>query len=134
MYNKIVLSLKKAKESGNNQTIKKCLKSIVGDLMSLASSKLELSTFSDFIRDESYLFQTDRMNYSQSEADLRVVGNGLLDDVLDILGIVEHHSISSAIRDGIYDLQGAISRNETDLSRLVDTLKDSICVLDLAAE
>jgi hypothetical protein len=132
MYPTISHQLSIAKKSGDPGVIRKILLDIVATFQATLSGPLSYETFAEFIYDKDSLLKKNEDIFSQTKADIHLVTNGLLDQVLDIYGIKEHAYITDELGDALYDIHTRISKKrdatmeKAHFERVLETLRSAV--------
>ena len=134
MYKKLSQTLQVAKSDGSQIALKKALRLFVKYISESLDTPLDYHTFADFIYDADNIFKTDTSEFKKNQADIRIISAGLLDEVLDMIGITDHTQIAASVRDAIFDLHARLSQGDPNTAPFIDALKDSLKILQLAAE
>lgn len=128
IYKQINTALLSARESHDVQEMREALTSAVISLEGILGGQLSHETFSDFIHDLDMLFETNNDVYSKSQPDIKITTTGLIDQSLEIIGLTNHNKIANDLKDSIYDLHSALSRDLADIDnknkKLLEVLED----------
>jgi hypothetical protein len=135
MYKQIAKRLSLAKRTCKISAIKEALLYLVKEVGELVVDGMSVTTLSDFIYDPELLFSSDTEMYYDDRSDTRVITTGLIDQLLELASIVDHHQIASDLRDAIFELHGSISRGaKSDIGRRRQALRSALDAIRVRVE
>jgi len=110
IYERISQKLTAARISGDIWVIKDACLFLINELFSEIERDQEITpeTFSLFVADEDLLFETDKEIASQTGPDTTLTTTGLIDQLLEMIGVVDHQMISDELKDSILGLHNCV--------------------------
>jgi len=110
IYKKVSQKLTFARISGDSRVIRNAFHIVVDALCDEINDdkKISAETFSSFVTDEDLLFKTDKEIMSQNGPDTTLTTTGLIDQLLEMIGVIDHEIISDELKDGILGIHNCI--------------------------
>lgn len=110
MYDDIYQKFVGARKDGDRETARIAIKFFVDSIKSALNQPLSVGTFSKFIEDKNFLFSTNTDYFHSEVVEANLQTNGLLAQIFEIYGIIDHDNLSENIKDSIFDLHSNLSR------------------------
>ncbi|MEI6237960.1 MAG: hypothetical protein WCP15_00305 [bacterium] len=131
-YKKVFKYLSSAKKTGRSKDIKKSLLMLTDALRRLSvQSKENNLIFSDFIYDPKMFFKVIDKRLSFIGADIEIHTNGLIAQMLEMIGVVDYQKIADRLGQSILNLHSQLSRGNKEPTKEYEELKEAIDIIRL---
>lgn len=117
VYTSTIAILEQAREKGVSGDIRSALRVLLDELVDLTEHATLYTELAPFIIDEKMLFATNREILSNSGPDVLIKTSGLIDQMLEMIGVHDHEKLSGTLSEALHGLHADLSKGVYDVHK-----------------